>query len=52
MSFPQWKVLVVDEESRRLIDNVLREDDILHGNVTSELWRKVPGRIPLIAGRH
>jgi hypothetical protein len=32
----QWKVLVVDEESRRLIDNVLPEDDILHGNVTSE----------------
>jgi hypothetical protein len=30
-----WKVLVVDEESRKLIDNVVREDDILNQNITS-----------------
>jgi syntaxin-binding protein 1 len=31
----QWKVLVVDEGSRKLIDNVVSEDDILTHNVTS-----------------
>ncbi|KAF2747749.1 Sec1-like protein [Sporormia fimetaria CBS 119925] len=30
-----WKVLVVDEESRRLIDNVVKEDDILNENITN-----------------
>ncbi|KAF2671845.1 Sec1 family protein [Microthyrium microscopicum] len=30
-----WKVLVVDEDSRRLIDNVVREDDILENRVTN-----------------
>jgi syntaxin-binding protein 1 len=28
-------VLVVDEESRKLIDNVVKEDDILNENITS-----------------
>jgi hypothetical protein len=32
----QWKVLVVDETSRKLIDNAVSEDDILNLNVTSE----------------
>lgn len=31
----QWKVLVVDGKSRKLIDNVMREDDILNENITS-----------------
>lgn len=30
----QWKVLVVDPDSRRLIDNVLEEDAILNENIT------------------
>ncbi|KAM5450045.1 syntaxin binding protein 1 [Microsporum canis] len=31
----EWKVLVVDEGSRRLIDNAVKEDDILNENVTN-----------------
>ncbi|ORY16736.1 Sec1-like protein [Clohesyomyces aquaticus] len=30
-----WKVLVVDEKSRKLIDTVVKEDDILNENVTN-----------------
>lgn len=30
----EWKVLVVDETSRKLIDNTVNEDDILNLNVT------------------
>ncbi|KAL5339021.1 Sec1-like protein [Aspergillus crustosus] len=30
-----WKVLVVDEASRKLIDNAVKEDDILNLNVTN-----------------
>ncbi|KAF2483183.1 Sec1-like protein [Neohortaea acidophila] len=30
-----WKVMVVDRESRRLIDNVLEEDAILNENITN-----------------
>ncbi|KAN0067471.1 Sec1-like protein [Elaphomyces granulatus] len=30
-----WKVLVVDEESRKLVDNAVKEDDILNLNVTN-----------------
>ncbi|KAF1955882.1 syntaxin-binding protein-like protein 2 [Byssothecium circinans] len=30
-----WKVLVVDHESRKLIDNVAKEDDILNENITN-----------------
>ncbi|KAJ4301447.1 syntaxin binding protein 1 [Kalmusia sp. IMI 367209] len=30
-----WKVLIVDEESRKLIDNVVKEDDILDSNITN-----------------
>lgn len=29
-------MLVVDDRSRKLIDNTVREDDILNENVTSE----------------
>ncbi|GMF76781.1 unnamed protein product [Aspergillus oryzae] len=39
----QWKVLVVDETSRKLIDNAVSEDDILNLNVTSK-----PGEYPVI----
>ncbi|KAL3493255.1 Sec1-like protein [Aspergillus germanicus] len=31
----EWKVLVVDEASRKLIDNAVKEDDILNLNVTN-----------------
>ncbi|KAF2143577.1 uncharacterized protein K452DRAFT_224633 [Aplosporella prunicola CBS 121167] len=31
----EWKVLVLDELSRKLIDNVVNEDDILNENVTN-----------------
>ncbi|PYI36724.1 Sec1-like protein [Aspergillus indologenus CBS 114.80] len=31
----EWKVLVVDETSRKLIDNAVSEDDILNLNVTN-----------------
>ncbi|KAF3897266.1 Sec1 family superfamily [Trichophyton interdigitale] len=31
----EWKVLVVDEGSKRLIDNAVKEDDILNENVTN-----------------
>jgi syntaxin-binding protein 1 len=30
-----WKVLVLDEESKRLVYNVTREDDILNANITN-----------------
>lgn len=38
---PQWKVLVTDETSKKLIDNVVKEDNILHENVTSEVTSKM-----------
>lgn len=31
----QWKVLVVDEDSRKLLDNTVKEDDVLNQNITS-----------------
>lgn len=31
----EWKVLVVDEGSRKLMDNVTKEDDILNEGVTN-----------------
>lgn len=46
---PQWKVLITDEESRKLIDNVVKEDDILDSNITSKLrrdWRKTSTKGP------
>lgn len=42
---PQWKVLIVDEDSRKLIDDVVKEDDILNENITSappRLLRELP----------
>ncbi|KAF2645332.1 syntaxin-binding protein-like protein 2 [Massarina eburnea CBS 473.64] len=32
---PAWKVLVVDADSRKLIENVVKEDDILNENITN-----------------
>ena len=32
----QWKVLVVDETSRKLINNATSEEDVLNLNVTSK----------------
>lgn len=34
----QWKVLVVDEFSKKILDNVAKEDDILNQNVASMSW--------------
>lgn len=31
----EWKVLVVDEDSRKVLDNVVKEDDILNENITN-----------------
>jgi syntaxin-binding protein 1 len=31
----QWKALVVDEQTKKLLDNILKEDDILNENITS-----------------
>jgi syntaxin-binding protein 1 len=31
----QWKILIVDEDSQKLINNVVKEDDILNLNITS-----------------
>ncbi|KAF6790715.1 Protein transport protein sec1 [Colletotrichum sojae] len=30
-----WKVLVLDEDSKRIIDNVVKEDDILNNNIAN-----------------
>ncbi|KAF4551502.1 Sec1-like protein 3 [Elsinoe fawcettii] len=31
----EWKVLIVDEDSKRILDNVLKQDDILNENITN-----------------
>ncbi|KAG8628632.1 hypothetical protein KVT40_002497 [Elsinoe batatas] len=31
----EWKVLIVDEDSRRILDNVIKQDDILNENITN-----------------
>lgn len=31
----QWKVLVIDATSKKIIDNAVKEDDILHHNIAS-----------------
>lgn len=31
----QWKVLITDENSKKIIDNVVKEDDILNQNIAS-----------------
>jgi syntaxin-binding protein 1 len=31
----QWKVLVIDEGAKKIVDNVLKEDDILNENIAS-----------------
>jgi len=33
--YSQWKVLVIDEGAKKIIDNVLKEDDILNENIAS-----------------
>jgi syntaxin-binding protein 1 len=30
-----WKCLIVDEHSKKIIDNVIKEDDILNNNIAS-----------------
>jgi hypothetical protein len=34
---PQWKVLVLDEGTKKLLDNVVKEDDILNQNIASTI---------------
>lgn len=31
----QWKVLVIDEDSKKILDSVVKEDDILNQNIAS-----------------
>lgn len=31
----QWKVLVIDEGAKKILDNVVKEDDILNENIAS-----------------
>ncbi len=35
----QWKVLVLDSGSKKLVDNAVKEDDILHENITRQSLR-------------
>jgi syntaxin-binding protein 1 len=35
----QWKVLVIDESAKKIIDNVVKEDDILNENIAS-MWER------------
>jgi len=35
MTRGDWKILIVDEDSKKLIDNVVKEDDILNSNITN-----------------
>ncbi|KAH6614166.1 Sec1-like protein [Boeremia exigua] len=35
MTRGDWKVLILDEDSKKLIDNVVKEDDILNSNITN-----------------
>lgn len=35
-TFVQWKVLVVDEASRKLINSAVKDEEILNLNVSSE----------------
>ncbi|KAL2861265.1 Sec1-like protein [Aspergillus lucknowensis] len=46
-----WKVLVVDEASRKLIDNAVKEDDILNLNVTNieQIEERRPSNQPMEA---
>ncbi|TQS37819.1 hypothetical protein Golomagni_01694 [Golovinomyces magnicellulatus] len=36
---PQWKVLVIDESVKKIIDNVIKEDDILKENIAKDIER-------------
>lgn len=42
----QWKVLVLDESSRRLLENIIKEDDILNENITSTLATTSTNLVP------
>ena len=45
----QWKVLIVDEGSQRIIDNVVKEDDILNQNIASTCWAPAAHQSPTTA---
>lgn len=44
----QWKVLVVDENSRKLINAAVKEEEILNLNVSSELVRVLEAQTILL----
>lgn len=33
---PQWKCLIVDENSKKIVDNAVKADDILNSNIASQ----------------
>ena len=39
---PQWKILVVDETSKKILDNAVKEDDVLNQNIASMRRRTDP----------
>lgn len=45
----QWKVLVVDEFSKKILDNVAKEDDILNQNIASTCWAPAAHQSPSTA---
>ena len=46
-----WKVLVLDPDSRRLIDNVIHQDEILNENVTSTPPLALPAALQPLQGQ-
>lgn len=48
----QWKVLILDGGSKKLVDGTVREDDILKENVTSISSENKIDRSRLKAARH
>ncbi len=46
----QWKVLVIDEAAKKIIDNVVKEDDILNENIASK-WHMENYRDELKMGK-
>jgi hypothetical protein len=44
-------VLVIDESSKKIIDNVVKEDDILNENIASMWEREIQNDYMLIVGK-
>jgi len=53
LSFPQWKVLILDATTKELVYNTVKEDDILNQNIASMLRLVRNGsRAPLMPSRY